>query len=208
MLPYGLPANASVRPVGAAGTLLHTGWMSEQVLAAEMDEWPSSQLRLWITTLTEASAPAETNWWLRVRIMPQSRAYNRRLAADVRREWAMVFLLLVEGSERFAGLDRWEAATDAASMRALLINELGPLPGDETWDPAALVRSVLATTTLHPQAASELARRWRALPREEMLLLRRHKNLLAPLTMVIDRVPAGSDRDVARAWLAVRASLP
>ncbi|MFG1818797.1 hypothetical protein ACGFIF_33885 [Kribbella sp. NPDC049174] len=182
--------------------------MSEQVLAAEMKEWSSSQFRLWITTLTEASAPTEINWWLRVRIMPQSRVYNRTLPADVRREWAMVFLLLVEGSERFADLDRWEAATDAANMRALLINELGPLPGDETWDPAALVRSVLATTTLHPQAASEMARRWRALPREETLLLRRHKNLLAPLTMVIDQAPAGSDRDIARAWLAVRASLP
>jgi hypothetical protein len=182
--------------------------MSEQVLAAEMDEWSSSQFRLWITALTDASAPTEINWWLGVRIMPQSRVYDRTLPPDIRREWAMVFLLLVEGSERFAGLDRWAAATDAASMRALLINELGPLPGDETWDSAALVRSVLVTTTLHPQTANELARRWRALPREDILLLRRHKNLLATLAMVFDQVPDGSDRDIARAWLAVRPSLP
>ena len=104
-----------------------------------MDGWSSGQFRLWITTLTEASAPTEINWWLGVRIMPQSRAYDRTLPPDIRREWAMVFLLLVEGSERFAGLDRWTAATDAAHMRALLINEFGPLPGDETCDPAALV---------------------------------------------------------------------
>jgi hypothetical protein len=93
-------------------------------------------------------------------------------------------------------------------MRALLINELGPLPGDETWDPAALVRSVLATTTLHPQTAGELAHRWTALPPEDILLLRRHKNLLGALATVIDQVPDGSDRDIARAWLAVRPSLP
>jgi hypothetical protein len=173
--------------------------MSEQDLAVEMDGWSSGQFRLWITTLTEASAPTVINLWLRVRIMPQRRAYDRTLPAGTRREWAMVFLSLVEGSERFADLDRWTAATDVAHMRALLINEFGPLPGDETWDPAALVRSALATTTLHPRAAGELAHRWTALPREDILLLRRHKNLLGALATVIDQVPDGSDRDIAQA---------
>ncbi|MEN3264513.1 hypothetical protein [Pseudonocardia sp.] len=128
-----------------------------------------------MATLDRASAPRELNWWLRVRDAPQRRAYDPTLPADTRREWAKVFLLLVECGVSFAGHDHWGAASDAAFMQAKLIHELGPSPDDETWDPAALVRGILATTTLHPQTARQMAEKRTALPHDQILLLRRHK---------------------------------
>jgi hypothetical protein len=138
----------------------------------------------------------------------QRRAYTRTSPPDVRREWALVFLSLVESSETFANLDHWTAATDAATIRALLINELGPIPGDTPWDPTALTQRVLATTTLRPERAADLAREWKTLPYQEILRLRRHKNLLSPLTTIIDQLPDGKDRDHIRAWYVVLPNLP
>jgi hypothetical protein len=174
----------------------------------ELDTWSSTECLHWIATLTEQSAPTDLNWWLRARIAPQRRAYNRTSPPDVRRDWALVFLSLVDSSETFANLNHWTAATDAATIRALLINELGPIPGDTPWDPAALTQRVLATTTLRPEAAADLAREWKTLPRQEILLLRRHKNLLTPLTTIIDQLPHGRDRDHVEDWYAVLPNLP
>ncbi|MEH0939174.1 hypothetical protein [Micromonospora psammae] len=117
-------------------------------------------------------------------------------------------LSLTDHAERFAGYDRWSAAADAFTLRSLLIGELGSVPGDGTWDRAALIRSVLAAVTLMPSQAGEFADRWQTLPIEQIQLLRRHKNLLAPLAPLVDQLPAGPDAERVRAWLAVLPKLP
>ena len=182
--------------------------MSDQDVAGDMDAWSSAQVREWMSTLSEDNGPRSVNWWLRTRWIAQLHAYDRTLTAEVRREWADVALSLTDHAERFAGYDRWSATADACNLRSLLIGEIGSVPGDATWDQAALVRSVLAAVTLMPAQAGELAARWQTLPIEQIRLLRRHKNLLAPLAPLVDQLPAGPDADRARAWLAVLPNLP
>ncbi|GII25361.1 hypothetical protein Pme01_49580 [Planosporangium mesophilum] len=173
-----------------------------------MDAWSSAHMRRWITTVIEGSAPRSVNWWLSVRWIAQLHVYDRTLPAEDRREWAEAALSLTKCAERFTGYDRWTAVADAFKLRSLLVRELGPVPGDGTWDVAALLRDVLAVVTLAPDQARELAERWQTLPVEQIQLLRRHKNLLTPLVPLADRLPAGSDAERVRAWLAVRPDLP
>jgi hypothetical protein len=182
--------------------------MSHQDVAGEMDTWSCARVRQWISTLHEDNAPQSVNWWLRTRWIAQLHAYDRTLAAEARREWAEVALSLTDRAERFAGYDRWSAAADAFNLRSLLIQELGLVTGDEKWEPAALVRSVLAAVTLMPGQATELAERWQTLPAEQIQLLRRHKNLLAPIAPLVDQLPAGPDAERLRTWLAVLPNLP
>jgi hypothetical protein len=186
----------------------HNMPMVQQEAPSEMEAWTSADFRQWIATLTEETAPRSINWWLGARWVAQHHVYDRTLTAEARRGWADVALLLTQNAERFAGYERWSAATDEVNVRSLLIHELGPVPGDDKWDPAVLARDVLAIVTLAPQEAHELAAQWRALPREQVLLLRRHKNLLAPLVSVVDQLPAGPDAEHVQRWLEVRPNLP
>jgi hypothetical protein len=181
--------------------------MSVPADTIESDSWSSEEFHRWIRSLDATCAPPEVNAWLRIRLLPQHRAYDRALDADTRREWAEVFLSLVGCAERFAEYDSWEAALDRANMRALLINELGPV-GDETWNPDALLRNILSTLTLQPEGALALSQHWRDLPATEILLLQRHKQLVGgPLETVVAHVADGPDADLAQRWLITRLSL-
>jgi hypothetical protein len=174
----------------------------------ESAHWSSDEFRRWIDLLDEDSASGEVNDWLAVRAAPQLRVYDATLAPAVRREWGEVFLLLVGCAERHAAYGPWEAEADRANMRAFVIGELGPA-GNDQWHPPAVLRSILATLTLEPDAADALAQRWRELPVAEILLLRRHRNLIGgPLAMVLEHVPDGVDAQLARRWLAVLPRLP
>jgi len=182
--------------------------MPHQDLVEDMAMWSSARVRQWMSTLSEDTAPRSVNWWLRTRWIAQRHVYDRTLSAEARREWAEVALSLTDHAERFAGYDRWSAAADGFNLRSLLIQELGSVPGDEKWEPAALVRSVLATVTLTPDQAGELAERWQTLPVEQVQLLRRHKNLLTPLAPLVDQLPAGPDAERVRTWMLVLSNLP
>ncbi|MFU8850098.1 hypothetical protein ACNAW0_03775 [Micromonospora sp. SL1-18] len=182
--------------------------MSHQDLADDMAAWSSVRVRKWMSTLSEDNAPGSINWWLRTRWIAQLHVCDRTLTAEARREWAEVALSLTDRAERFAGYDRWSAAADGFNLRTVLIQELGSVPGDQNWERAALVRSVLAAVTLTPDQAGELAERWQALPVDQILLLRRHKNLLASLAPLVDQLPAGPDAERVRTWLLVLPNLP
>ncbi|MDZ5447885.1 hypothetical protein U2F26_35205 [Micromonospora sp. 4G57] len=182
--------------------------MSHQDVAGDMDAWSSARVRQWMSTLSEDDAPRSVNWWLKTRWIAQLHVYDRALTAEARREWAEVALSLTDRAERFAGYDRWSAAADSFNLRSRLIQELGSVPGDENWDQAALVRSVLGAVTLMPAQANELAESWQTLPIEHILLLRRHKNLVAPLAPLVDQLPARPDAERVRTWLAILPNLP
>lgn len=182
--------------------------MSHQDLVGDMDAWSSARVRLWMSTLSEDNAPRSVNWWLGTRWIAQLHVYDRTLTAEARREWAEVALSLTDRAERYAGYDRWSASADGFNLRSLVIRDLGSVPGDENWDRAALVRSILAAMTLTPARAAQLAVRWQSLPVEQIRLLRRHKNLLAPLVPLVDQLPAGPDAERVHAWLLVLPHLP
>ncbi len=180
----------------------------QQDIASELSHWSSAQVRQWIASLEHREPPRSVNWWLGVRQCLQPRAYDSELSAEERREWGELVLLLTAYSERFAGEDPWQAAIDRFHMRGLLIRELGSVAGDPAWDLAVLVRDVLATTTLTIGQARELAEHWSDLPIEQIRVLRRHKNLFAPLVPLAERLPDGDEAEQVIAWLALRPALP
>lgn len=174
----------------------------------ESQHWSSDEFVRWIDGIDEDSVSREVNDWLGMFATPQHRVYDGSLTPQVRRAWGQVYLSLVGCAERYAAYEPWKAAIDRACMRAFVIRELGPT-GDEPWHPGAALREILAMLTLEPERADELALNWRELPVSEILLLRRHRNLVDfPLATVVDHVPDGVDARLARRWLAVLPRLP
>lgn len=133
-----------------AGT--YPGCVSNHDVALD-DAWPCERIMDWLRTLDEASAPREINWWLRVAVLPQQRAYDGSRPDSERREWAEVYLSLILAAKKFARLSKWDAAASAGNLRSLLITQLGSLPDHPVWDVAALVRDTLAVLTLTPDEA-------------------------------------------------------
>ncbi|WP_203924905.1 hypothetical protein [Rugosimonospora africana] len=174
----------------------------------DMADWSSNRLREWANSLDTSRAPREINWWLSARWTPQRRACDRALDAESRREWAEGFLTLVNCMQRFTTYDRWSASADQFNMRALLIGQLGEVDGNTTWSADALVRDLLAALTLTPREAREQSRTWRSLPTDQILTLRRHKTLLAPLETIVGLLSRSADKDSVRDWLTVRPALP
>ncbi|GAB1689265.1 hypothetical protein [Krasilnikovia sp. M28-CT-15] len=175
---------------------------------SEITDWSSTRIRQWISDLDEQAAPRSVNWWIGIRQRLQHRVYDRDLPADLRREWGEVVLLLMDCAVRIAGGDPWSTAVGKFHLRGLLIRELGPVPGDTTWDQIALTREVLATTTLDVDHAREMAGHWRTLPTEEIRVLRQHKSLFAPLALLADQLPEGDYSEQVNAWLVVQPTLP
>ena len=154
------------------------------------------------------AAPASVNWWLRLRWVAQSRLYDRSLDTSERLEWAAAALDLTHCAERFAGYSHWDAVLDEVNLRCFVVSRLGARPQDEPADLACLVQVAAAAIELTPDQALDLSSRWRELPLDQIVMLRRHKNLLAPLTLVADQLPAGRETDRIRALLALRPALP
>jgi hypothetical protein len=175
----------------------------------EITTWSSSRLCEWITTVERDPAPDDAYWWWRVRRIAQSRAYDHKLSADERREWANAMLATSEREQHFGRVKPWDGALDRFSMRTHIIVNLGPVPGDETWDPMALAQDVIGTLTLPPERARELTEHWQTLPVEQMLLLRQHKNMLRSLVPeLVEMLPDGDLATRVHEWLAIRPNLP
>jgi hypothetical protein len=177
-------------------------------LHSQAGSWPSSRVQRWCASLEGGVAPTSVNWWLGLRWRAQHLLYDPSLPAGVRLEWAATVLEVTRCMERFAGYDHWSAVIDEVHLRCYVISRLGANPHVEASDLAALVRVAASAIDLTPDLARELSSRWRDLPREQILMLRRHKNLLAPLALVADQLPDGPEADRIRALLPVEPDLP
>jgi hypothetical protein len=174
----------------------------------DMAGWSASQLREWAEGLDESRAPRDVKWWSYAYVTSQGNAYDAALADEARREWAAVFLLIVDCMERFAARDRWAAAAERFNMRAYLIHHLGQVDGSATWNADTLAHDILAMLTLSPRQAREQAEQWPSLPIDQIRALRHHKNVLAPLTLVAHLLGPTAEAGLAREWLALRPQLP
>jgi hypothetical protein len=175
---------------------------------ANMTGWSSSQLREWVASLDEPRALRGVNWWLGARWTPQLHAYDNTLAGEARREWAEVFLLLVDGMDRFTTYDPWRAALDRFMMRAYVVSRLGQVEGSATWNADSLAHDILGMLSISPEQAREESQSWRSLAIDQIKTLRNHKNMLKPLKCVVDLLEPSPSADRAREWLALRPALP
>ncbi|MEU0991040.1 hypothetical protein [Streptomyces sp. NPDC005953] len=143
-----------------------------------------------------------------IREVALSRAQNRRLAAGLRKQWAKLSLQV---NARMHGDGPWDQARmtrQSCGLRTMIIEELGPDPDDPDWDPAAVASDIVSAIPLTSLQAHELSVRWHERPVEQIGLLRRIKNVTAPLERLQHHLPPGPLHDLALEWLAVRNHLP
>ncbi|MEU0664683.1 hypothetical protein ABZ508_01180 [Streptomyces lavendulocolor] len=102
-----------------------------------------------------------------------------------------------------------EMVAAAARVRVYMIRQFGVSASDEARQPDRLCEDVLKNIGSSIDEVARLATDWRSLQREEMLYLRRLKNILTPLTEIADLLnPADSIHDEIAPWLALRPRLP
>ncbi|MEV6249653.1 hypothetical protein AB0M38_26140 [Streptomyces sp. NPDC051742] len=147
--------------------------------------------------------------WEQLRELAVGRMQRSGLPDDVRLRWGRVALAAISGKHGEDGLSR-QGMADAARARAYMILEFGVSDSDAVRDLSALCSDVLGCLGLSHEAAVRLAGEWRSLPREQMLRLRRIKNMLnalMPLRALLEGDDDPALRDV-RAWLELVPRLP
>ncbi|AVH96587.1 hypothetical protein C5L38_17185 [Streptomyces sp. WAC00288] len=129
------------------------------------------------------------------------------LPAGTRIRWGRLALAALPG--KYPEERSQRLVIDSARVRAYLIREFGPDATDPARDLAALRADVLRNLGMPRETAARLADGWQSLPREQMLRLRRIKNMLSALHPVLplleDGTPAAAD---LRAWLELVPRLP
>ncbi|WP_247613258.1 hypothetical protein [Streptomyces galbus] len=142
------------------------------------------------------------------RLVAQSHACSSRLPQEERRAWAKLSLLanrrMLDGTEE----SRHRVAHQDFMWRMRVIDELGPDDTDPDWSPQALAADTLAALTLTPERAAALAPGWRDFPVEDILRLRRHKNLTAHLERLVGHLAPGPLREQLVTWTGTRRLLP
>jgi hypothetical protein len=174
----------------------------------EILTWDSRRILAWIATVDSDPSDGSRYWWWNIRHLAQRLLYDQSRPADERRQWALVGIAVSQCAERF-GLQRpHDAAIDRSYVRVNVIRGVGPEHDGGPWDPLAVTADVLDSMTMSPVDASSLSDDWRSLPVEDIRGLRRLKNRLGPVALIVDFLPAGDLRNQAERWLAVRDALP
>ncbi len=106
-------------------------------------------------------------------------------------------------------IDPLSSATEEARVRSYVIREFKEIKIGESWGISQLCRLVLDSIPYPLEDIREKASRWCELNREEMLTLRRIKNLLNTLKNVEDIVQQEGRRcEEVKEWLNVVPNLP
>jgi hypothetical protein len=146
-------------------------------------------------------------WAEQLRDLAVGRLQNRELPDEVRLRWGRLALAAVAAKGR--GTLPQRAMAEEAAVRASMIQEFGADNTDTARDPSALCSDVLRHLGLPYEDASRLAGEWRTASREEMLRLRRIKNLLTPLVPIRAHLEGDTpDLREIRTWLALHPRLP
>ncbi|MEW2418119.1 hypothetical protein AB0953_31105 [Streptomyces sp. NPDC046866] len=102
-----------------------------------------------------------------------------------------------------------QAMADSAYVRAYMIQKFGASNADTTRDFPALCSEILRNVGMSLEAGTRLAGGWKSAPRDQMLQLRRIKNMLTPLVplcaLLEDDNPVFQE---VRAWLQLLPRLP
>ncbi len=156
------------------------------------------------------SCPPER--WEQLRDLAVGGIQRPDLPSEVRLRWGRLALSAISGKYR-TGLSQQRTA-ESAHVRAYMIKEFGESDTDPARNLPALCADILRDLGMPLESAARLATGWRTAPREQMLQLRRIKNMLTPLLLLQDLLEGGESRgeDPAlqnvRAWLELLPELP
>ncbi|MFE5731794.1 hypothetical protein ACFQ7A_12935 [Streptomyces sp. NPDC056528] len=158
-----------------------------------------------------ASAPEADSWppeqWYQLRLVAVGGMQHPGLPAGIRIRWGRLALSTLP--RKYPEGPSQQSVTESVRVRAYLIREFGPDGTDPARDLSALHADVMRNLGMSRETAARLADGWQALPREQMLRLRRIKNLLSALHPVL---PLLEDEDFSPedlpAWLELAPRLP
>lgn len=144
----------------------------------------------------------------------RDRSVGRMQSPDLptsdRLRWAQVALSICRAKHDCGAVDDLAAATDMARVKSYTIRQFGPERGDHLRDPFRLYADVTEAIGKTSEEIRRESARWQDRTRNEILYLRRVKNLLNTLEDVQVQLcdqPDFPERDL-QAWLNLLPLLP
>ncbi|MER7174529.1 hypothetical protein [Streptomyces mesophilus] len=184
--------------------------MSEQ-------EFPSSDMRELLalppdTAMARVQGVHSTDFprlWEYLRDGAVGKLQNKDLGDADRIAWAKFAALSISRRIESGEKDSLTSAAELARVRAYVIREFGPSSEEPFRNPDRLCREALEEIPMGYAEVRALAEEWKRRAPEEMLTLRRIKNLLTPLQDVADHLESSSSpgREI-REWLDLIPLLP
>ncbi|WP_433571642.1 hypothetical protein [Streptomyces sp. CA-251247] len=145
--------------------------------------------------------------WEQLRDIAVGGVQRHDLSDEARLRWGRLALSAI--SRKYGEGSPQRATAEAVNVRTYMIKEFGVSNADPARNLSALCSDIRRDLEVPLNVATRLAEEWRSAPREQMLQLRRIKNMLTPL-FPVQALLEGDDpvlRDI-RAWLALVPRLP
>ncbi|WP_157840070.1 hypothetical protein [Streptomyces megasporus] len=144
-----------------------------------------------------------------LRDMSVGRMQSSLLQREERVLWGEVAILCARRKKAIGVVDPLASAAEEARVRVYIIHEFGEIDRGEFWSLARLCEFVLNSISCSLEDVRAKASSWRDLNREEILSLRRVKNLLNAMKSVEELLQGegGVCADV-RTWLGTIPQLP
>lgn len=135
---------------------------------------------------------------------------NPELPETSRLRWALVAITACQSKHACGASNSLASAIEIARVRSYAIRRFGPAPGDKVRDPQRLCTDVTEAIGAPPEEIIRRAEHWQDGTREEILFLRRVKNLLNTLegTQHLVRNQLGSPGTDGQVWLDIVPLLP
>jgi hypothetical protein len=147
--------------------------------------------------------------WETLRELAVARMNDDRLAAETRLRWVQLALTAIRNKTQRSDIDRKATLAEETNVRVNAIRAFGAAQDGGLLDPVDLCEGVFAEIGQTSEEVRTEAVQWQSLSPQEMLRLRRVKNLLTPLRDVESLFPPGDPlhRELS-AWLSVIPDLP
>jgi hypothetical protein len=155
------------------------------------------------------SEPTDPNFWETFREFCVVSMQSREIPATERLRFAKAALGVVSRQRQSQSFGPTRSAADEARIRAYAISEFGAEANDPVRDPKTAANVVLSALGEEIREIDELCERWQGSGIETIRRLRRVKNLVKPLELVIPHLATGSrERVDAEKWFSLWSRLP
>ncbi|MFB6615787.1 hypothetical protein ACFCV9_16450 [Streptomyces sp. NPDC056367] len=157
--------------------------------------------------LTPEVTACSLEHWEQLRDFAVGGMQSPGLSQETRLRWGRLALSAI--SKKEPRQTPQQAMADSAYVRAYMIREFGDSNTDAARDLPALCSEILRNVGVSLDAGARLAEGWKSAPRDQMLQLRRIKNMLTPL-LPLRALLEGDDPvfQEALAWLELVPRLP
>ncbi|MET8753941.1 hypothetical protein ABZW32_28150 [Streptomyces sp. NPDC004667] len=158
-----------------------------------------------LLTVEAVAWPSER--WEQLRDFAVGGMQSPGLSDETRLRWGHLALSAISRKE--PNQTPQQTMADSAHVRAYMIREFGVSNADAARDILALCSEILRNVGVSLEAGARLTEGWKSAPRDQMLQLRRIKNMLTPL-LPLRALLAGDDSTFQEtlAWLELVPRLP